>query len=107
LIKRLTFIALLLLAKSAEAADPNKRWHGILAEDAPGFDPAGPTNTSAAAVVELIFERLLTYDYLARPAKLVPMAAEAMPVISDGGKTWTVKLRKGITFASNPAFKGV
>ena len=92
---------------STEAADPNKRWHGILSEDAPGFDPAGPTNTSAAAVVELIFDRLLTYDYLARPARLVPMGAEAMPVISDGGKTWTVKLRKGITFASDPAFKGV
>jgi len=34
------------------------------------------------------------------------MAAETMPAISDNGKTWTVKLRKGITFASDPAFKG-
>ena len=57
-------------------------------------------------MVELIFDRLLTYDYLARPATLVPMAAETMPAISDDGKTWTVKLRKGITFASDPAFKG-
>ena len=90
----------------AQAADPAKRWHGVLQEDVPGFDPAGPTNTSAAAVVELVFERLLTYDYLARPAKLVPMAAEAMPVVSDEGKTWTVKIRKGIFFAPDAAFKG-
>ena len=91
---------------SSEAADPNKRWHGILAEDAPGFDPSGPTNTSAASVEELIFDRLLTYDYLARPAKLVPMLAEAMPTNSSDGKAWTVKLRKDIAFASDPAFKG-
>ena len=106
MIKRLILVALLIAATITHAADPNKRWHGILPEDAPGFDPSGPTNTSAAAVVELIFDRLLTYDYLARPAKLVPMAAETMPAISDDGKTWTVKLRKGITFASDPAFKG-
>ena len=107
LMRGLTLAAALIVATLAHAADPGKRWHGILSEDAPGFDPSGATNTSAAAVVELIFERLLTYDYLARPAKLVPMVAEAMPVVADEGKTWTVKLRKGVTFAPDPAFKGV
>ena len=29
-----------------------------------------------------------------------------MPVITDGGKTWTIKLQKGIRFADDPAFKG-
>jgi ABC-type transport system substrate-binding protein len=106
LVKRLPLIALFVFAMSSQAADPSKRWHGVVAEDAPGFDPSGPTNTSAAGIEELIFDRLLTYDYLARPAKLVPMIAEAMPVNSSDGKTWTVKLRKGITFASDPAFKG-
>ncbi|HTS21025.1 MAG TPA: ABC transporter substrate-binding protein [Casimicrobiaceae bacterium] len=103
---RAALLALLVASASAHAADPSKRWHGILAEDVPGFDPAGPTNASAAVVLELIFDRLLTYDYLARPAKLVPMAAEAMPLVTDEGRTWTVKLRKGIVFAADPAFKG-
>jgi ABC-type transport system substrate-binding protein len=58
-------------------------------------------------VIEGIFDRVLHYDYLARPAKLVPLAAEAMPQVSDNGKTWTIKLRKGIYFTDNPAFKGV
>jgi ABC-type transport system substrate-binding protein len=106
LVKRLTLIALLVAAMNAGAADPGKRWHGVMAEDAPGFDPAGATNTSAAGVEELIFDRLLTYDYLARPAKLVPMLAEALPRTSGDGRTWTVRLRKGIAFASDPAFKG-
>ena len=107
LMRGLTLAAALIVAAIAQAADPGKRWHGILSEDAPGFDPSGATNSSAAAVVELIFDRLLAYDYLARPAKLVPMLAEEMPAVADEGKTWTVKLRKGVRFASDPAFKGV
>jgi len=106
MVRRLLLLLLLTASSFASAADPVKLWRGILAEDPPGFDPAGATNTSAAAVVELIFERLLTYDYLARPAKLVPMVAEAMPVITDEGKTWTLKLRKGVHFADDAAFKG-
>jgi ABC-type transport system substrate-binding protein len=105
---RLAVLAIVLLvATGTHAAAPNKVWHGILAEDPPGFDPAGPTNTSAAAILELVFDRLLTYDYLARPAKLVPLAAAALPEPSDDGRTWTVTLRKGIYFAPDPAFNGV
>ena len=103
----MTLVAIMATAMPTHAADPAKRWHGILVEDVPSFDPSGPTNTSAATVEELIFERLLTYDYLARPAKLVPMIAEAMPVVTDEGRTWTVKIRKGITFTRDPAFKGI
>ncbi|TMG72738.1 MAG: hypothetical protein E6H75_14900 [Betaproteobacteria bacterium] len=60
----------------------------------------------SGTVIESIFDPLLTYDYLARPAKLVPNTAESLPQITDNGKTYTLKLRKGIYFASDPAFKG-
>ncbi len=40
------------------------------------------------------------------PAKAIPCTAAAMPVITDGGKTWTIKLKPGIRFADAPAFKG-
>ena len=103
---RLVCCALLICATPVDAAEPNKVWRGALVEDLPGFDPAGATNTSAAAVVELIFDRLLTYDYLARPARLVPLAAEALPVVSDDGRTWTVRIRKNVYFAPDPVFKG-
>ena len=46
-------------------------------------------------VIEAIFEPLLTYDYLARPAKLVPLTAEALPEIADDGKTYTFKHQEG------------
>ena len=109
---RLLFVLLLgfplaLPSVSAAAADPAKVWHGVLSEDPPSLDPAGPTNTSAEVLLELIFDRLLTYDYLARPAKLVPLAAAAMPEASNDGKTWTVRLKQGILFTPDPAFKGV
>jgi ABC-type transport system substrate-binding protein len=57
-------------------------------------------------VLQAIFETLYTYDYLARPAKVVPRAADGMPQITDGGKTWTVKVRKGVRFGDDPAFGG-
>ena len=88
------------------AADPNKvlRWYFPTAET--GFDPAKISDLYSATINEAIFERLLTYDYLARPAKLVPMVAEAMPEVADNGRTYTFRLRKGIYFTPDPAFKG-
>ena len=92
---------------AAHAADPRKIAHLALISDPPGFDPAGPTDVYAAVIEEAIFDRLLTYDFLARPPKLVPMAAAAMPEIADGGRTYTVRLKKGIYFTTDRAFKGV
>ena len=51
-----------------------------------GFDPVRVSDLYSTTVNEAIFERLLTYDYLARPAKLVPMVAEAMPEVTDDGR---------------------
>ncbi|MFA6442377.1 MAG: ABC transporter substrate-binding protein [Sterolibacterium sp.] len=96
----------LINAPLAYAADPNKIIHAAFEAPDDGFDPAKTTNLYSGWVCEAIFERLLTYDYLARPAKLVPMTAEAMPEVSDGGKTFTFRIRKGIYFSPDPAFKG-
>src|SRR5258708_5327811 len=57
-------------------------------------------------VNEAIYDRLLTYDYLARPAKLLPSAGEVRPQITDNWQTYTFKIKKGIYFTSDPAFKG-
>src|SRR2546425_9717698 len=71
-----------------------------------GFDPAAAHDLYSGTIEQAIFETLLTYDYLARPAKVVPLAAEAMPTVTDNGKTYTIKIRKGIYFTPDPAFKG-
>lgn len=99
-------VALAMVAP-ARGADPNKvlRWEFRAAET--GFDPGKVTDYYSNTVIEAVFERLLTYDYLARPSKLVPEAAEAMPQVSDSGRTYLFHLRKGSYFAPDPAFKGV
>src|SRR5205823_794395 len=49
---------------------------------------------------------LYGYDYLARPYRIVPNTAVALPEISADGKTWTIHIKRGIYFADDPAFKG-
>ncbi|MFT3819157.1 MAG: ABC transporter substrate-binding protein [Rubrivivax sp.] len=61
-------------------------------------------NTST--VLSQILEAPLGYDYLARPARLLPVTAEALPQVSAGGRVFTVRIRPGIFFAEHPAFGG-
>jgi ABC-type transport system substrate-binding protein len=90
----------------AAAADPTKVLRVAFPTQETGFDPVRVSVVYSNTVNEAIFDRLLTYDYLARPAKLVPLAAETMPEITDSGRTYVFKLRRGIYFTPDPAFKG-
>jgi oligopeptide transport system substrate-binding protein len=105
---RRAFAALLVLGivASANAADVNKVIRDVFPAAETGFDPAASNDTYSGTIEQAIFDTLYTYDYLARPSKLAPLAAEALPQITDDGKTYTIKLRKGILFASDPAFGG-
>ena len=70
------------------------------------FDPAKINDLYSRAVTPHIFEALYRYDHLARPAKIKPLLAAGMPEMADEFRTWTVKVRQGIYFQSDPAFKG-
>ena len=71
-----------------------------------GFDPAQISDAYSRTATENMFDALYRYDYLARPAKVVPNVAQGMPVISADFKTFTVKVKPGIYFADDPAFGG-
>jgi oligopeptide transport system substrate-binding protein len=94
------------IAPNAAAADMNKVIRHVFPAGEEGFDPAAAHDLYSGTVEQVIFETLYTYDYLARPAKLVPLTAEALPVITDNGQTYTIKIKKGIYFTPDPAFKG-
>jgi len=96
----------LAVAATVTAADPNKVLRVVFPTAETGFDPVSVTDLYSNTINEAIFERLLTYDYLARPAKLVPMVAETMPEVADNGRTYTFKLRRGVYFTPDAAFKG-
>jgi ABC-type transport system substrate-binding protein len=87
------------------AADPNKVLR-IASNDITSLDPQQGTDLLSTRVAMQIFEALYQFDYFAVPAKVIPDTAEALPVITDGGRTWTIKLQKGIHFADDPVFRG-
>ncbi|EOG8879872.1 ABC transporter substrate-binding protein [Acinetobacter baumannii] len=87
-------------------ADPNKVLRYVFPTAETGFDPAYVHDLYSAHVLTSIFETLYTYDYLARPAKLIPHVATAMPEVSADGLTYTIHIKKGIYFTADPAFKG-
>jgi len=92
--------------KVPEFADPDKVLRTIFPVAETGFDPAGSRDLYSHAIVEVVFERLYGYDYLASPAKIIPQTADGLPEISPDGKTYTIKLKRGIYFTPDEAFKG-
>jgi ABC-type transport system substrate-binding protein len=102
-------IAALLVAvgvAAAAAAPPPKVLRVVFSGSENGFDPAQISDTVSAALVGGIFEAPLTYDYLARPAKLKPRTAAALPEVHDNYTRFVFRLRPGIHFADDPAFGG-
>src|SRR2546429_9226160 len=97
--------AALAIAMPARAADRDKVLHWEFRAAETGFDPGRVTDYYSNTVIEAVFERLLPYDYLARPSKLGPEAAEGMPQIGANGKTNLFQVRQGAYLSPDPAFE--
>ncbi len=90
----------------AHAADSAKVLRVAIPVAETGFDPQAAGDAYSNYIDRVIFDALYKYDYLARPFKLVPNTAAALPDISADRLTWTIKVRPGIYFADDPVFKG-
>ena len=99
-------VSTLIVATSLDAADMTKTLHVSFAVAENGFDPQAIYDVYSDAVCSAIFDPLYAYDYFARPLRMVPNTADGMPQIADGGRTYTIKVKPGIYFAADPAFKG-
>jgi ABC-type transport system substrate-binding protein len=106
-------LCLLVAAASSHAADTPAapvpaekvlRYAFRIAET--GFDPAQLTDLYSRTLVANIFDSLYEWEFLARPVRMRPRAAAAMPEVSEDFKTFTIRVRPGIYFADDPAFKG-
>ena len=93
-------------AQEAQSAAPLKvlRYAFPIAET--GFDPAYITDLYSRTVASGIFEAPLEFEFLARPVKMRPNTAAAMPEVSSDFRVFTFRIRPGIYFADDPAFKG-
>lgn len=89
------------------ASSQEKVLRMFLSTSETGLDPASASDNATLSLLENLFDPLLRYDYLARPAKLRPNTATAMPQVSADGLTYTFRIRPGIYFTPDPAFKGV
>jgi ABC-type transport system substrate-binding protein len=72
-----------------------------------GFDPAQISDLYSSTLAANMFDALYEYEFLARPVRLRPNTATALPEASADFKTFTIRVRPGIYFSDDPAFKGV
>ncbi len=102
----LALVACAVVAASAPAADMAKTLRVAFSSAETGLDPQASYDVYSSDVCRAIFDALYTFDYFARPVRLVPNTADGLPVVTDGGRTYTIKVKHGIYFADDPAFKG-
>ena len=104
------FVALLLtaligLALPATAAELKVlRYAFRVAESS--FDPAQITDLYSRTLVAGMLDAPLEFEFFAKPARMRPNTAVAMPEAADDFKTFTFRIKPGIYFADDPAFKG-
>jgi oligopeptide transport system substrate-binding protein len=98
-------IAGIVFACAAAAADPNKVLR-VAVNDIDTLDPQQYNDNPSFEVLIAIFEPLYEWSYLESPPKLTPLTATAPIEITDGGKRWTMRVKPGIFFTDDPAFKG-
>ncbi|HEY6353526.1 MAG TPA: ABC transporter substrate-binding protein [Burkholderiaceae bacterium] len=101
----LTLITAIALAIGAHA-DERKVLRLAFTRAETSMDPAHIVDLYSRVLTAHIFEAPYTYDYLARPAKFRPQTALGMPEVSDDFRVWTVRIKPGIHFSADPAFKG-
>ncbi|MEP7156731.1 MAG: ABC transporter substrate-binding protein [Betaproteobacteria bacterium] len=96
-------------ARSAKPADSQKelkvlRYAFEIAETT--LDPQKVADVYSNIVNNAIFDAPMSYDYLARPAKLKANTIVALPEVSADFRTFTFRVKPGIYFADDEAFGG-
>jgi oligopeptide transport system substrate-binding protein len=103
-------VAAWLSAPSSQAqpkwGDPAKTLRVTFPVAETGFDPQATSDYYSSHVERAIFDPLYEFDYLARPYKIIPNTAAAMPDISADGRVWKIRVRPGTYFADDSAFNG-
>ncbi len=102
---RLIPLCALALSCCVLAADPAKVLH-VASADIETLDPQQYNDDPSFQIIATIFEGLYEWDYLAATPTLTPVTAAGPPQVSADGLTWTIRIKPGIVFTDDPAFKG-
>jgi ABC-type transport system substrate-binding protein len=95
------------VAQPAPAAASQKVLRYAIRVAETGFDPAQISDLYSSLIASNIFDSLYQYEFLARPVRLRPSTAVGMPEASADFRNFTIRIKPGIFFADDPAFKGV
>lgn len=96
--KRLLLLSLFAALSSAMAVTPKDTLVIFNGSDIPTLDPGGTYDTVSGSIVENLYETLVTYKGSSTRV-LEPLLATKW-VVSNGAKTYTFDLRKGVKFHS-------
>ena len=80
------------------------RYAFLIAET--NFDPVQVSDLYSRTVISGMLESPLEFEFLASPTRMRPNTLAAMPEVSADFKTFTFRVKPGIYFADDPAFKG-
>ncbi|RSZ58306.1 heme-binding protein [Massilia atriviolacea] len=105
-IRRSLVISVVALLLAAPAFAAEKVLHTFLTTSETGLDPAVASDIATLSLLENLFDPLLRYDVDARPVALRANAAMALPEVSADGLVYTFRLRPGMLFSPDPAFRG-
>ena len=86
--------------------EPPNSLHIFLTQAVKSIDPAHAQDEISSICVLNLYDQLYEYEYLTRPFKLKPCLAAEMPTISEDRLTYTIPMRRGITFVDDPCFVG-
>ena len=102
----LAVVASALMASTGAIAAEKKTLRYAFRTAETGFDPMKVYDRYSVGIIENLYESLLTYDWLARPVKLVPLVVESVPEPEENGTRYTFRLKRGIYYVDDPAFNG-
>ncbi len=91
-------------AQPAAPAPKTLRYAFPIAESS--FDPAQISDLYSRTVAAGIFDAPLEFEFMARPFRLRPNTAAALPEVSADHRSFTIRLKPGILFDDDPAFDG-
>ena len=100
----LAALALAATAEPSKTAPKRLRYAFPIAETS--FDPAQISDLYSRTVAAGIFDAPLEFAFMARPFRLRPNTAAAMPEVSADFRTFTIRIQPGIHFDDDPAFGG-
>ncbi len=107
--KKIIFLLILLLFNSCnkQSTENSKTTAFKLAikDNITTLDPAKAYDVVSSKVLYQSYEQLYEYHYLKRPFSLKPLLAEEMPIISNLGKRYTIKIKKGVHYHQDPSLK--